>query len=568
MPTDDPLVFAADIQDPDQQYWKPEAPVALKLLLTSAEEALREEEFHVFSATLDDGTDVREHVTHDALTLNENILRYTPQAPGEHTLRLRLGLDWEPEGAQKATCRIAVPAAPWRVRGQVNETGTLNFKMDGVDASWREEQWTLLPDPAWGSGVAGTLHNSSGGDSIWGVEEEETLSFDHKYGENNGLTLNLTKSSLHDPQVRFTVQGPDAVEKEVQVDLFPLCVAKLKNDMGEVERNLVDSLPEVREHVQAVEELYVLDEETVSNPNSNREKVREVEERLTTMEKDKEAYDRDLQRLETLDQQDPEHASKQLPVLQSAQQRLEDAVKCLRSTQVQLKYRCTTAAETFNKAARSNNRYDIETLLTDPLTQVKVPHILLKEVDKKQLKEEFFLIAIANQSRNTNDVDEEGWNLLHWASYYGHIEAARLLLGKGINVNHKGGTTGPDYDIGVTPLHVAISHGNEETAQIIIEEANEIDLELNSCQGYTALHLAVSNGLIQVVKDLLNKKVDVDAPRRFTNGTTCNNVTPLFFAKEKVKWNDHEEERIKGRMMVRLLKRHGAIEPAGYCTIS
>ena len=369
LPTDDPLVFAAHFQDPQEQYFKPGEEVALKLSLTSEEEALREEPFHVLSATLDDGTDVLAHVTHDALTLQENTLHYTPQSPGEHTLRLRLGLSWEVEGAQETTCRIHVPAAEWRVRGKVDAAGALSFKVDGVDERWREEQWTLLPQRVWSEGVAGTLHNLSGeGDVVWDVEEEETL----RHGVNNDLTVNLTASSLQDPQVRFTVQGPDEATQEVNVDLLPLCIAKLKDGMGELERTLAYGLPEVWEHVQAAEELYVLDEETVLDANRNREKVREVEERLATMERDKADYDRDLARLETLDQQDPEHASRQLPAFRSAQKRLEDAIRCLKSTQVQLQAQCTTAHEALNKVVRTgeNRQEERDILLEDPRLEV------------------------------------------------------------------------------------------------------------------------------------------------------------------------------------------------------
>ena len=367
IPTDDPLVFTAHVEDPDQQYWKPGSKVPLKLSLTSDDEALHAEQFHVLSATLDDGTDVRAYVTHEELTLNEHTLYYTPQHAGDHTLRVRLGLRWEPEGAQETTCQVHVPSAEWRVRGKVNEAGALSFKVDGV-ADWKEEQWTLLPHRAWSAGVAGTLHYlSRGSDMVWEVEGEETL----QYGENNDLQVNLTTSSLDAPQVCFTVQGPDEVEQAVRVDLLPLCVAHLQEGMSGVERNLAGRLAEVRDHVQAAEALYALEEAMVLDPNRNREKVRDVAERLATMERDKEAYDRDIARLGALDQKDPKHASRLLPTFQSAQQRLGDAQKCLRSTQVQLQEQCTTAHEALAAAfRREDGQENIDILLEDPRFEV------------------------------------------------------------------------------------------------------------------------------------------------------------------------------------------------------
>ena len=552
LPSDDPLVFAADVQDPQDQYWKPEEEVALKLSLTSAEEALRAETFHVLSATLDDGTDVLAHVTHDALTLQENTLRYSPQGPGEHTLRLRIGLDWEPEGAQETTCRIAVPAAPWRVRGKVDAAGALSFKVDGVDARWREEQWTLLPQRAWSAGVAGTLHHlqPGGGDAVWEVDGEETL----RHGENNTLQVNLTQSTLADPQVRFTVQGPDQTAQEVSVDLLPLCVAQLQEGMGEVERNLVGRLAEVSEHMQVVEELYTLDEETVLDPNRNREKVREVVETLRDLEGDEEDYNRELQRLQTLDQQDPNHASRQLPMFRRAQQHLEDAVKRLKSTQVQLQEQCTTAHEALAKVVHmgEDRQEAIDILLEDPrlevaarvrdennqeetllsaavsannatavvrllergaapnrVGEIDIEHVLHRAAYQGN---EAMLTALLDHGFEVDAVDPENWTSLHMAAEQGHTDVVRLLIERGADLNTRNGIQEMGDGGGNMPLHLAIHNGHTEVVRVLLEQEG-IEVDATDTGGKTALHWAISNseGGVDLVTLLLRKDADINA---------------------------------------------------------
>ena len=547
LPTDDPLAFEARMQDVDPKYWKPGVAVELPLTLASEAEAAREETFQVLSATLDDGTDVLAHVTHDEcfpLTLQENTLYYTPQGPGEHVLRLRIGLDWEPEGAQETMCQVQVPRAPWRVRGQVSAEGGLSFKVDHVDA-WREETWTLLPHRAWSAGVVGELHHlqPGGSDMVWEVEDEETLS----YGENNNLTVNLTASSLNDPQVCFTVQGPDGVEKAVSVDLLPLCVANLRDGMGELEGNLADRLPTVREHVQTVEELYALEEETVLDANRNREKVREVETQLGTMERYKAEYDRDLDRLTTLDQQDTEYASRQLPAFQSAQQRLEDAINSLKSTRVQLQEKCTTAHEVLAKVLRTegeNAQEAIDILLEDPRLEV---NDLIADVRNG---ETFSLLQVTDldvtrklleRGANPNIRNNEGVTPLFYAIGEHNMPKVEALLSAGADVNVRD-------NIGVTPLHVAVKRGDLALAQLLFEKGANVNHK-QRMYGHTPLMAAVARPELpnreEIIALLLSSEdIDITIPDSF-------GITPLRNAISFRNFSDNEH-------IIRMLEDHAS----------
>jgi len=61
-----------------------------------------------------------------------------------------------------------------------------------------------------------------------------------------------------------------------------------------------------------------------------------------------------------------------------------------------------------------------------------------------------------------NATNALGDNALHIAVRWGDLEAARILLAHGINVNQKG-------EEGYTPLHEACSRGNKDIVKLLLE---------------------------------------------------------------------------------------------------
>lgn len=132
LPDEHELVFEATATNPTSIPYKPNQAIEIPLRLTSEEQAALEAEFSLLSATLSDGTDVRGHLTHDPLRLQENIVRYTPQSSGVHDIQFRIGVPYEEEGVQEATCRVEVSAVAWSLQGVVTDTGALTVEIRGV----------------------------------------------------------------------------------------------------------------------------------------------------------------------------------------------------------------------------------------------------------------------------------------------------------------------------------------------------------------------------------------------------------------------------------------------------
>ena len=76
-----------------------------------------------------------------------------------------------------------------------------------------------------------------------------------------------------------------------------------------------------------------------------------------------------------------------------------------------------------------------------------------------------------------------GFTPLHYASFRGHKELAKLLIDHGANPN------AADTRVGRTPLHFAVNSRRKETAQLLIEHG--ADINKTDKDGKTPLHLVI-----------------------------------------------------------------------------
>jgi ankyrin repeat protein len=83
---------------------------------------------------------------------------------------------------------------------------------------------------------------------------------------------------------------------------------------------------------------------------------------------------------------------------------------------------------------------------------------------------------------NATDSDDE--NVLHWAARKNDLEAARLMIEAGINIDQHG-------DLGRTPLHEAASHGHRDMVLLLIESSADVHA---LTEGDSAFGLARLNG--------------------------------------------------------------------------
>jgi len=118
---------------------------------------------------------------------------------------------------------------------------------------------------------------------------------------------------------------------------------------------------------------------------------------------------------------------------------------------------------------------------------------------------------VAKQIDNQNPFPQTKEYLLNWelyiALYYGHIEIAEFLIGKGANIN----AINKDGD---TPLHIAVKEGNKKIAKFLLNQDANININAINKDGDTLLHIAVKEGNKKIAKFLLNQGADINAANK------------------------------------------------------
>jgi uncharacterized protein len=115
---------------------------------------------------------------------------------------------------------------------------------------------------------------------------------------------------------------------------------------------------------------------------------------------------------------------------------------------------------------------------------------------------------------------EDGFTPLHFAAFFGHPEAAKLLAERGADLEAR--STNEQFALDAAPLHSAAASGELEVCRVLLDAG--ADVNAVSQVGRTPLLVAASaNGMMEVARLLLARGADVNA--RDTSG-----VTPLIAA--------------------------------------
>ena len=94
------------------------------------------------------------------------------------------------------------------------------------------------------------------------------------------------------------------------------------------------------------------------------------------------------------------------------------------------------------------------------------------------------MVQFLNAGADINQRDSEGYTPLHWAAYYGRVDAAQLLLDRGAN---------PEIgdNSGRTALEVAIYYRHPNVAQHLVEKGANVNAR--DQDGWTPLDYAAYN---------------------------------------------------------------------------
>ena len=107
--------------------------------------------------------------------------------------------------------------------------------------------------------------------------------------------------------------------------------------------------------------------------------------------------------------------------------------------------------------------------------------------------------------------DKDGRTPLHWAAWKGQVEAIKLLLKAGAKVNAKEKT-------GKTPLHSAALKGQVEAIKVLLKAGAKVNAR--DKDGDTPLHWAAWKGQVEAIKALL-RRVRNSTPRAIWDRRRC-----------------------------------------------
>lgn len=123
-----------------------------------------------------------------------------------------------------------------------------------------------------------------------------------------------------------------------------------------------------------------------------------------------------------------------------------------------------------------------------------------------------------------NAADSDGMTQLHYAAMSGQLELSKLLLEHGAKADIMSRKKNAiNYR---TPVEAAIANDRTETALLLIDSLGPDALKSVRGRNKLPVFLAIQNGNAEILKALIKKGADVNAPERISGVTQ----TPLYFA--------------------------------------
>jgi uncharacterized protein len=106
-----------------------------------------------------------------------------------------------------------------------------------------------------------------------------------------------------------------------------------------------------------------------------------------------------------------------------------------------------------------------------------------------------------------NAWSEDGFTPLHFAAFFGHPDAAKLLIERGADLEAR--STNEQFALDAAPLHSASAAGQLEVCRVLLEAGADVNAVQHG--GYTALLDAAANKNQELIDFLLERGADRSA---------------------------------------------------------
>ena len=106
---------------------------------------------------------------------------------------------------------------------------------------------------------------------------------------------------------------------------------------------------------------------------------------------------------------------------------------------------------------------------------------------------------------DVNAVNVDGDNALHWAARSNDLEAAKLLIEAGINVNQYG-------DLGRTPLHDACAWGHHEMIRLLVDHGADLYALTEGETPFSLARLNRNDDVCELLRPLM-ERAQVEDPQ-------------------------------------------------------
>jgi ankyrin repeat protein len=124
---------------------------------------------------------------------------------------------------------------------------------------------------------------------------------------------------------------------------------------------------------------------------------------------------------------------------------------------------------------------------------------------------------LLERPRSIDDHSPDGWTALALAAHFNQVDAARLLLEHGADLQLRSRNSNRN-----TALHAALAGRGLETARLLLEHG--ADVNAADAAGWTPLHLAVDSGSTELVLLVLGERPFVDPENK-------DGLTPIALAR-------------------------------------